>query len=178
MTKENKKLVSELVNIIGKTNDKLAMEKLLELMEQVVIKFLTRYSCDVNMIRDITADTFVVVAEKAGTRESDKNSYSWILTIAKNLYYNERRRLNRLTDINIVSPIESVMSYAFNADFFIDFNTALEKLTYDERQIYYLKFECNYKVYQIAKIMVMSVATIKRRLQIIRHIMKEVVKGE
>ena len=176
MTKENKKLVNELVNIIGDTNDKLAMEKLLDLMEEVVIKFLTRYCCDIELIKEITMNTFEAVIQQAGQRDSDKNSYSWILSIAKNMYYNERRRLNKLVSTDEITPLE--YAYYHSVDFYLDFETALAKLTYDERQIFYLRYECNYKIYQVAKIMVMSVATIKRRIQIIKQIMKEVVIDE
>ena len=90
---EKKIRINTLVKEIGKGNEE-AFEELYNLMYKELFYFLKKYTYDIEDIKDVIENTFVIVIEKAKNLLFYKNCYSWIYKIAKYQMFNLNRKLN------------------------------------------------------------------------------------
>ena len=135
-------------------------------MKKVIYHFLSRETSNKDAIEDVIATTFLIVIEKSQSKIVYKNCFSWILTIAKyQLICHNRKQDKILYDSESIEQV-GVSNNLNNLSFAFE----LEKLDFQSQQIFYLIFDAKLTYHQIAKILNISVSTIKRRKnEIIKH---------
>lgn len=158
MTPSEKDLINKLVQKIANKNMN-AVGTLYELMFRVLFCFVKNNCKDKNDVVDIINDTFVTIIEKANEIQY-ANCYGWILSVAHNKARNHTRKFQK----NNIEFNEAFMN-CYSIDEAVEFEALLSKLDKGCRNIIYLKFYANLTNNEIAKILRISVSTVKRRLK-------------
>lgn len=169
MNIEKKTKVNFLVKEIGKGNDK-AFEELYNLIYKELFNFLRKYTYDIEDIKDVIENTFLVVIQKSKDLLFYQNCYAWIYKIAKYQMFNVNRKIKpevKLDNINtaLLGTVDTFSSISLS--FIID---AFPK---DLKLIFYLRYNNNYTIKEIAKITNFSISTIKRRISELNSLLKE-----
>ena len=60
------------------------------------------------LAEDLTAETFLKAIAKIGSYDGRVKPSTWLCTIGKNLYFNERKRFSRLVPLDSVSIAEDI----------------------------------------------------------------------
>ncbi len=169
MDTEKKTKVNFLVKEIGKGNDG-AFEELYKLIYKELFYFLRKYTYDIEDIKDVIENTFMIVIEKSKDLLFYQNCYSWIYKIAKYQMFNVNRKIKpevKLDNINI-ALLGTVDTFSnISLSFIID---AFPK---DLKLIFYLRYNNNYTIKEIAKMTKFSMSTIKRRISELNTLLKE-----
>lgn len=168
MTDEQKKLVNKLVKEISK-NNKESLEKLYTLMYRVLFCFLRNNCNNDSMIEDVINETFIVVINKS-KKLIYKNCYSWILSISKNILNNYLRKYNNL---NVSEPYnDDISNEYYTFDFNVELQQCISKLDKQSQEIIYLKYYAGLTNVEIAKILKISLSTVKRKVNLSLNILK------
>lgn len=166
---EKKIRINTLVKEIGKGNEE-AFEELYNLMYKELFYFLKKYTYDIEDIKDVIENTFVIVIEKAKNLLFYKNCYSWIYKIAKYQMFNLNRKIKseiKVDDIEIELLDTNDTYSSISLSFLID------KIPKDLKLIFYLRYKNSYTIKEINKITKLSTSTIKRRISELKTLLKE-----
>lgn len=169
-TKDLKARVNYLTKELTNKNTD-ALTELYSILYKPIFRFLRRYSANDDIIKDIISMTFVTIIEKAQTKMFFTNCYNWILTIAKYHLFNVIRKENKSDNFEENFEIEDKCKT--NIDIVITIKSFIQSLPHLEQRIIYLKFYEEVKINEIAKILSISVSTVKRKLKEIKILIKE-----
>lgn len=178
MTKEEIKLINSLVKSL-KGNNENAFVILYKKMYKILFGYLKRFTNNEDIIKDTISSTFLIVIEKSKTKIIYKNCYAWIVGIARNTMCKNLRKTNREIDIENFENIIEDLNYKYeNFEEKISFNSVLSSLKKIDKCIVFLKYYCDFTNLQIAKLMHLSLSTLKRRINEIKSHFKENLKDE
>lgn len=170
MDNNQKEQINTLVQNIGMGDEK-SFDVLYAMLHKDLFYFLKKYHYDEEHIKDVIVSTFMIIIEKSKTKMYYKNCYSWIFSIAKYQMFNLIRKNAKekyYDDLQVDSN-----STKENMSDSVALNIAINKLTKQQKLIFYLKFKNNLQYNEIAKIMKTSQSTIKRRIAEVRSCLKE-----
>ena len=76
---------------------------------KIVFCYLYSLCQDLHTAEDLTSETFVRAIQKIDTFDETLKASTWLCAIGRNLYYNERKKLGRQTDLEqcILADTES-----------------------------------------------------------------------
>lgn len=140
------------------------LEGLREIYEQTsrgVFTFILPIIRDYQLAEDIMQETYVKVHDKVNDYQEGTNVRNWILTIAKNLAFDELRRRKHETETDFDDEREELGSYYLSDQ--IDAPTiklANEILPEDEMQIVLLFAIGGYKHREIAEMLKLPLGTV------------------
>ena len=169
----DKKEINVLVKDLGEGKDGV-FDLLYSKMKKVIYYFLLRENADKDAIEDVIASTFLVVIEKSKSKMIYKNCFSWILTIAKFQWLSYNQKQNK---VSYDSESIEKCGISTNIDS-LSFKHEVEKLDFQSQQIIYFTFYEKMTYFEIAKILKISVSTIKRRRNEILNHFKEFYYNE
>ena len=169
-TKELKSRVNYLTKELTNKNTN-ALAELYNILYKPIFRFLRRYSTNDDIIKDSISMTFVTVIEKTQTKIFFTNCYNWILTIAKYHLFNVIRKESKADNLEENFEIEDKRKT--NIDTEITIKSFIQSFPHLEQRIIYLKFYEDVKINEIAKILSISVSTVKRKLKEIKILIKE-----
>ena len=169
----DKKEINELVKEIGCGNEN-AFNLLYTKMRKIVYYFLLKQNANIDSVEDVIASTFLVVIEKSKSKMIYKNCFSWILTIAKFQWLSYNKKQNK---VSYDSESIEKCGISTNIDS-LSFKHEVEKLDFQSQQIIYFTFYEKMTYFEIAKILKISVSTIKRRRNEILNHFKEFYYNE
>lgn len=166
---EKKTKVNILVKEIGKGNDD-AFEELYKLIYKDLFYFLRKFTYDIEDIKDVIENTFLIVIEKSKNLLFYKNCYSWIFKISKYKMFNLNRKIKQ--EIKLDDMHNSLFG---TIDTFskISLSFIIDSLPKDLKLIFYLRYNKNYTLQEISKMTNLSTSTIKRRISELKNIIKE-----
>ena len=169
----DKKEINVLVKDLGEGKDGV-FDLLYSKMKKVIYYFLLRENADKDAIEDVIASNFLVVIEKSKSKMIYKNCFSWILTIAKFQWLSYNQKQNK---VSYDSESIEKCGISTNIDS-LSFKHEVEKLDFQSQQIIYFTFYEKMTYFEIAKILKISVSTIKRRRNEILNHFKEFYYNE
>jgi len=169
----DKKEINNLVKEISCGNEQ-AFDLLYTKMKKIIYYFLLRYNLSKDEIEDIISSTFLTVIEKSKTKIVFKNCFSWIITIAKYKLYNYNRKKQKITyDSDSIDRCGTNINQNNMA-----FKYEIEKMDKQTQQILFYNIYAKFTYDQIAKILHISVSTIKRRKNEALQHLKETYRDE
>ena len=142
-----------------RNGDKEAFAEIFEELKKPVFTICTRILSDDTAAEDVTQEVFVKLFISPPD-PSVKNLRAWIFKVARNLSIDALRKKKSLsieeTELAIDDQFEKVLSR-------LDVETAMKKLTLDQRQILTLHLNAELKFKEIAEIMNLSQSAVFRR---------------
>lgn len=174
MENEKKKQINSLVKQIA-NGDEYAFECLYNIVYKELFQFLRKYTFNVEDIKDVIENTFLIVIRKSKSMLFYKNCYSWLFSIAKYQMFNLNRKLTKeikLDDLNV--ELEDLT----NIHNKVSFSLLVENLPKDLKLIFYLRYKNMYTIKETSKITKLSESTIKRKLSIIKTYFEEINNEE
>lgn len=169
----NKKEINNLLNrIAGK--DFTAFDILYPKMNKSLYYFLLRFNLDKYTISEITSLTFSTIVEQAPTKTKFTNGFSWILTIAKNHMYNI---VSKKDDVSFDDDFIDKLAVHVNYDS-LNMKLIMEKMDPQSQSILYYIFYEGFTLEETAKILKISLSTIKRRKEFLLTKFKEILTDE
>jgi len=138
------------------------------------------YTRDEESARDLLQDTFCRALANQGKYRNDTNIKGWLLTIMRNIHFNNYRRKRLEKKIfrgNLQEfPIRD-LDHSLAADSSLEAKeilAAVHRLPYNLRIPFYLQFE-GYKYQEIAQIVDIAEGTIKSRIHLARKLLMKKV---
>lgn len=176
LSKEKLEKVNELVKSLKNENIE-PLDELYNLMFEVLFRFLKNFNANEQTILDTIKETFIIVYQKAQSKIVYKNCYSWILSIAKNCLFNNKRKDLKFQCIEEVN-LSDFESQGGNLEDTVAIKLIIEKLPPLEQDLIYFKVCEGLTLDEIAKIYKLSKRTIIRRYNSVREYLKEELKDE
>ncbi|MBP5467677.1 MAG: sigma-70 family RNA polymerase sigma factor [Candidatus Riflebacteria bacterium] len=101
-----KVLDSELISLVKKGDSK-ALDKLLELYIPQLTAFFRYIHVPEDSVEDLVQETFEKMINKIDTFDESKKFSTWLMTIGRNLYFDQYRRKNKGNEIIATEYIEN-----------------------------------------------------------------------
>lgn len=153
--------------------DKDAFDKLFRILEKPIYFFANQYLYRSSKDRqkdleDIVGSTFEIIFRKIEKFKNPKNGAAWIFKITENLckQFNRKRRKEIITDKIEIVDKRNLIEEKSNE---IVLGEILKELTKEEKLIIILHELYDFTYEEIAKIVKLSVTTVKRRMKDIRE---------
>jgi RNA polymerase sigma-70 factor (ECF subfamily) len=92
-----------------RSGDSISLERLVDKYIPQLIGFFRYLRVPDSMVEDMVQETFERVIKKLDSYDQDKKFSAWLMTIGRNLYFDERRKLVRQRDRQpeITPPVQS-----------------------------------------------------------------------
>ncbi len=155
--------VNNLITRLGQ-GDEFAMTELYNGISKAVYSFIYTYVKHKETAEDILQDTFIQLIRKPKVFNDSDNGFAYIMTIARNLSLNhiKREKKNQIStmeelDVFSTSTENNSEKSAFLKEF-------LSTLSEEEKRVLILKESYGFTFQEIAKVMKLSLATVKRRM--------------
>lgn len=178
MTKEDVKEINYLVKKI-KNDDEEAFTILYKKMYKILFGYLRRFTKNEDIIKDTISSTFLIIIEKSKTKIFYNNCYCWIVSIAKFTILKNLRNIKKEVSIEHYENHLEDLNHKYEIfEEKISFNSLLKKMNSIDKCIVFLKYYCEFKNVQVAKLTHLSLSTLKRRLNNIKLFFKENLKDE
>ncbi len=146
-----------------------------------VLKFIYNMIKDKEAAEDITQEVFINVYNKLYTYNRKYKFSSWLFQIARNKCIDFMRKYKRVYEANIedVKDIKSIEISPENSAEYLETKTQIEgfisKLESIDREILVLRYSQEITFYEIATILNLNEATVKRRYYKIREKYREYI---
>jgi RNA polymerase sigma-70 factor (ECF subfamily) len=121
---------------------------------------------DIDSAQDFLQDLFIKIIDNSNTFNKTKKFSTWVYSIAYNMCKNEYRRLNMIkkhATCNFTSGYDCNHKFG-NEDLKKHLFTMLGTLDIDKRNVFLLRFQEEYSIREISKIMDCPEGTVKSRL--------------
>lgn len=139
------------------------METLYEGVGKIVYTFILSFVNSKETAEDVLQETFLKLYVKPKIMTDKDNGLAYIMTIARNVSLNTIRKNKRLTP----APDEDIIFFGGQDTRAVEdlavLKEALSVLTEEERRVFILSKAYGFTLEEVAKIMRVSVATVKRR---------------
>lgn len=110
---------------------------------RIVYGYLLALCGDAGLAEELTAEVFLRAVEKIGTYDSKYSPATWLCTIGRNLYINERKRRSRYAplDDTLESPDPSPETLCIRRDQVQRILEAANQLAPAQRQVLFMRLE-------------------------------------
>lgn len=131
--------------------------------------------------QDFTQDVFMKVIDKADQFDTDKSFKTWIFTVAANHFKNYFRSNKQLFDIdswrNSMVYDASIEDNYDQSEFRKKLNIEVDKLSYNFKETFVLRYFEELKLKEIAEIMDCPIGTVKSRLNHVTQVLAKKLKA-
>jgi RNA polymerase sigma-70 factor (ECF subfamily) len=129
----------------------------LDLYEDALIRYATWVLRDSELAREVVQETFLRLCREEQTKVGGYVA-QWLFTVCRNLAFDTRKREARMT------PLENaeigVNSDAENKEAVGEIFQLVESLPKNQREVVYLKFQCDLSYKEISEITKLSVSNV------------------
>lgn len=168
-----------------------ALKEIIDRYTSILFNFISRFGFSEGDVTDILQNVFIKVWKNAKNFDSEKSSFkTWVFTITRNTVYDELRKKKDKTalislndtyeggnEIEIEDVSKDIVDVLERADNKKVLLSALEELSFEEKNIILLHFEESLTFSDIAKMLKMKENTVKskhrRALVKLRDILEE-----
>lgn len=160
--------INNLITQAGLGNEQ-AMEQLYNGIGKAVYSFIFSYLKDSHLTEDIMQETFLRLFTKPKVMNENDNGLAYIMTIARNLSINlmKRERKQIATESETIEIFSGVALGAGERK--AEIKEFIATLTEEEKKVLILKEIHGLTYEEIRKVMKLSIATVKRRMESVRE---------
>lgn len=160
-----------------KGGDEEAFGKLYELTSRQVFSYLLSIVNDYHTAQDLTQDTFVKIRQSVGSYQS-KNAFAWIMQIAKNTAYSERRKSKRCVPTDFDAESGKYGSYTVEKDEIPVLEIVRTRLDDVDSKIILMHVSAGYKHREIADELKIPLGTVLWRYNKAIKKLQKIIKEE
>ena len=142
--------------------DKRAFQELVKLHDSQVFSLIMRYTNDKDVAHDIYQEVFMNVYKNIGSFSFKSEFFTWLyrITVNTSLSFIKKEKRHRHSD----EEIESTLEYSYSQDdsmFMYDLINEAHKLPEKQKMVFFLRFQNDLKINEIADIMNVDPGTVK-----------------
>ena len=158
---------------ISTTDIEIDIDRMVETYGNMLFRICLVILCNESDAEDAVQDTFIKYLSKAPTFNDSEHEKAWFITVATNRCKNMRRYniIRRHLDIN------DLQLYCKNEENYCLLET-LMKLPHKQKTVLVLHYVEGYKIEEIAKILNITAAAVKKRLQRGREFLRQNYREE
>jgi RNA polymerase sigma factor (sigma-70 family) len=136
------------------------IEAALRQHESNLIRYATWILSDAERAREVVQETFLRLCRETPERIDD-HLPQWLFTVCRNLAFDVRRKENRMTPLND-APVADLRAGALieQKEAMSQVLRVLETLPKNQREVVYLKFQCDLSYKEISEITSLSTSNI------------------
>ncbi len=144
--------------------DKVAFGILVERYSSSLRRFLCNLTHDDELAKDITQEAFIKAWLSISTFKAASSFQTWLYRIAYNIYYDHLKRQKTYVNNECLNTIGDESQDSTRIEASMDFQTALKRLSDNERTVMLLHYLDDFPLAKIQKITGMGTSTIKSHL--------------
>lgn len=158
---------NELENLIkdfncGNTN---AMAELFRRLKDPLFRYLFAMCRNLELSEDLLQETLILIWKNAGSFDITKNFMPWAFAIARNKFFEWRRRESKIIRLRNYTHSECVTQSCENRiTDTLDVSRILDSLPEETREAFLLKHFYDLKFHEISEIQAIPVSTVKSRV--------------
>lgn len=159
--------------VISTTEIEIDIDRIVDTYGNMLFRICLVILCNESDAEDVVQDTFIKYLSKAPTFNDSEHEKAWFITVATNRCKNMRRYniIRRHLDIN------DLQLYCKNEENY-GLLEALMNLPHKQKVVLLLHYVEGYKVEEIAKVLNITVAAAKKRLQRGRELIRQNYREE
>ncbi len=130
-------------------------EKLYNSYYMQVYSYVVSLTKSKELAEEITQNTFFKAISARSEFKGDSDEVTWLCAIAKNLYYDEKRKESKITDINELSDVpsdEDIAGAVADADLSLRIHIILHRMEEPYKEVFSLRVFGELSFAQIARI--------------------------
>lgn len=174
--KEEEELISQ-----AKSGDQMALALLLQENYSFLVKYLIKITLNQEIAYDLAQETMVKCIEKIKLYNGSSKFSSWMITIATNLYIDQKRKRKREERFQEQELYLRKMRWHYaqaNADW-TDTMDAIGNMSEEIRVPIIMKHYYGYSLEEIAEILTIPLGTVKSRIHNgLKSLRKELIQDE
>jgi RNA polymerase sigma factor (sigma-70 family) len=125
-----------------------------------LIRYATWILGDVEHAREIVQETFLRLCRETPERVGD-HLPQWLFTVCRNLAFDVRKKENRMTPLNADAGYKPrIEADLEQKEMVSQILRVVETLPKNQREVVYLKFQCDLSYQEISEITTLSVTTV------------------
>ncbi len=130
-------------------------EKLYNSYYMQVYSYVVSLTKNKELAEEITQNTFFKAISARSEFKGDSDEVTWLCAISKNLYYDEKRKESKITDINELSDVpsdEDIAGAVADADLSLRIHIILHRMEEPYKEVFSLRVFGELSFAQIARI--------------------------
>lgn len=160
-----------------------ALNMLFQMHYKMLFGFLIKTTGNVSLAEDLVQETLMKAVLNINKFKFQSKFSSWLIAIALNLYKNQLKRQNKLKterlhdNLNLISKVklEEIIENKMEVERALK---ELQKMGYEKRVTFILKYYYGYSIEEIGKIIGCREGTIKSRLHNTARALKSILGGD